>query len=586
MQRSTKVFLTAIVFLVWNLAPAQNVSITANTDATQVELNGYFNLEFKIENSIGKQFTAPDLSAFTVLSGPSQSVSTSIINGTISKSSSYSYTLQPRREGRFTIGPASIVDQGKRYASNPITITVSKTISRNSSGQANTAHGKYFVRAEPSQNTVYPGQQILLDYRLYTSTDVSSFRFNNTPEFDGAYAVEVKNYNAASRSISLNGKQYVTKIMARMALFPTATDNITISDVPITLGIPAGEDDPFSTLFGTSSPVPLLVEGTQIKVKPLPVPQPQNFSGGVGKFQYSYTIDKNRITTDDAIRLTFTLSGNGDMKKITLPTFTENDTIEPYDPQIIDNHTEETNNGIVTTQTYTISILAKKTGLLNLQIPAFTYFDPEIAKYKTIRPTGQQIEVTLGHKPPGSNIPQPSNDSPKQNTFVDTYKEWIMGCILALLIVIALLYFSRRNRMKIEPETQLMEKTDNSDIIVPVKISTLNAEPDRRSRDEVTAALQRARVNIDHEDFKEFYRQLHRALAISIASRFNLPFSEFSRQKAWDLTRTGLDTQTASEIDRLLAQLELAIYANQYPATDKSTLLESVIALIERVRVQ
>ena len=463
MSGKTKVLYSFLIVFFWSwYVQGQSVSISAIADATEIELNGYFNLEFKIENSSGKNFTPPDFSAFNILSGPSQSSSMSIINGSISRSSSYSYTLQPRSVGRFVIGPASIIENGKRYSSSPITITVSKSSAPSSSGQAKYATGKYFVRAEPSRTSVYPGQQLILDYRLYTSVDVNSFRFNNAPEFTGGYAEEMKNYNAGTRNVRLNGKEYTTKIMARMAIYPTASDKITVNDVPITLGISDGNDDPFSSLFGTSSPVPMNVEGVEIKVKPLPVPQPQNFSGAVGTFDYNYTLDKTTLTTDDAVKLTFTLSGNGDMKKIILPVLIENDSIEPYDPQPVDESTEETNNGIVTTKTYTISLIPKITGDITLRIPPLVYFDPTAGRYKTINPKSAIIKVSKGHKPPGTVAPQPNVAAPAEPGFVDAHKEWIMGGILVVLLIILFVYFSRRNRLN-RVTTEIIESSPGND---------------------------------------------------------------------------------------------------------------------------
>jgi hypothetical protein len=47
-----------------------------------------------------------------------------IINGAVSSEISYSYYLQPKNTGKFTIGSASIVYDDKTYKTNPLTIEV------------------------------------------------------------------------------------------------------------------------------------------------------------------------------------------------------------------------------------------------------------------------------------------------------------------------------------------------------------------------------------------------------------------------------------------------------------------------------
>ncbi|MEI9935422.1 MAG: hypothetical protein WDM71_11375 [Ferruginibacter sp.] len=48
-----------------------------------------------------------------------------------------------------------------------------------------------------------------------------------------------------------------------------------------------------------------------INVKPLPDNKPNSFRGAVGNFELSSALDKNNFTTDDAGKLTVTVSGAG-----------------------------------------------------------------------------------------------------------------------------------------------------------------------------------------------------------------------------------------------------------------------------------
>jgi len=61
-----------------------------------------------------------------ILSGPNQSSSIQFINGVQSASLSYNYILQAKSLGSFTIGSASIVQDGTTYETNSLNIKVVK----------------------------------------------------------------------------------------------------------------------------------------------------------------------------------------------------------------------------------------------------------------------------------------------------------------------------------------------------------------------------------------------------------------------------------------------------------------------------
>ncbi|HMT30022.1 MAG TPA: BatD family protein [Bacteroidia bacterium] len=100
-------------------------TFTATVNKNPIGLNEQFQLSFTL-NSSGNNFRGPSLSDFMVLSGPNQSTSMQFINGSMSQSVSYSYILQPKKEGTFKLEPATVEAGGKVVLSNMVTITVTK----------------------------------------------------------------------------------------------------------------------------------------------------------------------------------------------------------------------------------------------------------------------------------------------------------------------------------------------------------------------------------------------------------------------------------------------------------------------------
>src|SRR3990172_2192566 len=96
-------------------ATAQQVAFNTAVDKNPVAADEQCTLEFTVTTSgaTARNFKAPDLSKFLILSGPNQSTSMQIINGAVSSSQTYSYVIQARGEGKFSISPATIEVSGR-----------------------------------------------------------------------------------------------------------------------------------------------------------------------------------------------------------------------------------------------------------------------------------------------------------------------------------------------------------------------------------------------------------------------------------------------------------------------------------------
>jgi hypothetical protein len=90
---------------------------------SELNLGDHFQLSFHIENLEGK-FEAPDFRDFDILSGPNTSMSMSIMNGEMRRSSSYTYILRPRFSGEFYIEPAVLTGGDLDVETEPIKITI------------------------------------------------------------------------------------------------------------------------------------------------------------------------------------------------------------------------------------------------------------------------------------------------------------------------------------------------------------------------------------------------------------------------------------------------------------------------------
>ena len=158
-------FTHIILFLFFSSALiAQKPKFYATTDARKIVEGSYLQVKFVLEDAEGTNFIPPKFDGFTVVSGPSSSSSTSIINGVVSREFGYAYGLQPKSLGKKTIPAASIQVNGKTLKTQSMVIEVVK-----GNNKSITADKQIFVKTELTDTSTYVGQQITLTYKLYTT---------------------------------------------------------------------------------------------------------------------------------------------------------------------------------------------------------------------------------------------------------------------------------------------------------------------------------------------------------------------------------------------------------------------------------
>jgi len=115
------IILTLILLIIKINAGGQEVSVVADYPEV-VRVGQQFSISWTI-NSGGGDFSEPSFEYFYKLMGPqtSYSSSTQIINGRITRETTYTYVyyLQALKEGKFVIPPASYTLKNKTYLSDP-----------------------------------------------------------------------------------------------------------------------------------------------------------------------------------------------------------------------------------------------------------------------------------------------------------------------------------------------------------------------------------------------------------------------------------------------------------------------------------
>ena len=377
------------------LLTAQTFSASVNKN--KIGLNEQFTLSFTLDES-GDRFVAPNLSNFSVLAGPSTSSSTSIINGRVSKETSYTYRLRSKKVGAFTIYPAKIRVKGKELKSNTLSIQVLKSspkVTSNTSPEA-IAKRNVFVQLELSNSNPYVGEQVIASYKLYFSQEVRSPELLETPTFTGFWHEEFdfgKNYPISETNIK--GKKFQVALLKKLVLIPQHSGALPIA--PMELEVPVATPTNQRDFFGrrTSRIVNIICSTGKrmLEVKALPKQNmPVDFSGAVGSFEFTTKLDRDSIQTNESANLSLRVSGSGNLRMIELPEFDVPIDIEAYEPKYKENINLE-KFGLSGFKREEYLLIPRNKGVYKIGSVRFSYFNPSKEKYITVSSPSYTLKV-------------------------------------------------------------------------------------------------------------------------------------------------------------------------------------------------
>jgi len=375
---------------------AQQVNFTVQLSDQRVVQNGVFDIQFELTNAQGSGFQPPSFSDFKVVGGPSRGQSTTIINGAMSSSESYSYSLLATKAGRFTIGPATITAGRKKMTTNPVTVEVVQGKDLVQKGNQAQPAGDVVLIAETEKKDYYPGEQIILNYRLLFTQNIQSLDIISEDDYADFFVMGFSDFSKQPSFVKLNGKEYTSRIIKSVALFPHQSGSYEIDPLVMSVGISA----PFSGIQGfftmrRMQDTKIASDPVKIVVLPLPDDAPLTFHGAVGQYTMKTFPGPQAITTDDALTFQIELHGNGDSKRWDPPSPVIDSSFESYDPKILEDKQTESAGVIDNRRTIEYQLLPKKTGQYKVYVP-FTYFDPDQKRFITLASDTLTIKVAQG----------------------------------------------------------------------------------------------------------------------------------------------------------------------------------------------
>ncbi len=399
-----------LVMTAWYGLYAADMTFTASVDKNPVGVSDRFTLSFELQNAgagAGRNLQLPDLKDFVILGGPNQSSSMQFINGVVSSSVTYTYVLQAKAVGKWTIGAATIEAGGKTLTSAPLSIDVVKGSPRpqqqpNSPPDiAGQIGDNLFLKAIVDKTHVIQGEQLNLTFKLYTRVSVVNYSVDKNPTLTGFWSEEIENpKNIELVTETVHGKQYRVGVIRKLALFPTQSGTLEISpmDVNTTVQVQNRSLDPFDSFFrdpfGRNANYSVKSEPLKIRVDPLPPGAPAGFKGAIGNFKMTATVDHKNGVTNEPITLKIAISGSGNIKLLESPEVSVPADFEQYTPKVTDNTSRE--GQISGSKSFEYLLIPRYPGIKEIKPVTFVYFDLRKRQYVTLRSEPIELRIEQG----------------------------------------------------------------------------------------------------------------------------------------------------------------------------------------------
>lgn len=575
---------------------AQHISVSA---PSHVAAGENFRVAYTINTSDVEEFRMGGVQdGLEVIAGPYTSSQSSyqMINGHTSSSSSVTitYTLYAAKNGSFTIGASHALAGGKRLSSRPVKIQVSGHAQRTNGAPNMHGQNSYdqphmrsagsaisgsdlFIKVSASKKKVHEQEPILLTYKVYTQVDLTQLE-GKMPDLKGFHTQEVPlPQQKTFHTETVNGRPYKCVTWSQYVMYPQMTGRLEIPSITFK-GIVVQQNrnvDPMEAFFNGGSGYvevkkDIKAPGITLQVDPLPQ-RPANFSGGVGKFNISASLDKKEVKAGEPITLRVVVGGIGNLKLLKQPVVNFPKDFDKYDAKVTDK-TRLTANGVEGNMVYDFLAVPRNQGSYTIPSVELTYYDTSKNAYKTIKTQPFKVEVEKGDGTSGESEDFASQDKDihtiklgkveqhKANEmFFGSFGYWISLLMPLIAFVVLLIVFRRR-------------AIENADIV---------KKRSNRAGKIATKRLRLANKLMLQGKQGEFYDEVMRALWGYMSYKLNMPAEKLNRDNIREtLGRHFVDDATIEKFTTALDECEFERYAPGDAAGNMNRTFESAMTAI------
>ncbi len=544
---------------------AAEINFVASVNRTEVALGEPLLLTVSVEGENVGQVPPPrlpDLLGFD-LGGTSTSQSTNIqmVGGKVIRREfiNFIYTLYPREIGDAVIGSCTLMYQGETYSTKPVEVKVVQGTA--SPGQAKPGVApspadpgvpiddnlKLIVTASPRR--VYQGELVVVDYSLYTRLRLADINLSEAPVFSGFWVKPIFDAQRIEfQRKTINGKVYDVSLLRKSALFPMTTGRLRIAPMELDVAVVQSSRDIFD-FFGTTRTVSLASDVIYIDVVPLPAEGiSDDFTGGVGTFSLTASLDRISSTAAEPINLTVKINGAGNVDLIEKPLLPSIPGVKTLEPEVRSS-TSFAQGSIRGYKEFNFPLIPQTDGEHIVPSIKMTYFDPTDDKYHTVATqqmrftatqTASPMEMaqTGGLKKIGSDISYIKPDAQRLAKQGAGAGAWIIIPYILSLGMIAFAFVYRHHQSRLLTDRAYARKL--------------------RSSKRVRQGFKQAQQYLKAGDDKEFHAALSKVVLGYIGDRYDLDIGRMTNDEVLALLEEKrIDKEILRKLKELLHQCDM-----------------------------
>lgn len=317
-----------------------------------------------------------------------------------------------------------------------------------------------------------------------------------------------------------------------------------------------------------------------IDVNALPS-KPAEFSGGVGDFNITSSINSTSVKTNDAVTVKLVISGTGNLKLISNPEVMFPEDFEIYDPKS-ENNFRLTNSGLSGNKVIEYLAIPRNPGEYKIPGVSFTYFDLKSRSYKTLTTEEYNLHVEKGEGNATQTIANFTNKEelkvlnedirfikqndvvllPKGQFFFGTLSYWLFYLIPVSIFVLFFIIYRK-------------QIAANANV---AKVRT------RKANKVAAKRLKQAGKLLAANKKDEFYDEVLKALWGYVSDKLSIPMSRLSKDNIEEeLHNYGVSETLIIEFLKVLDNCEFARFAPSNAGQGMDKIYTEVLGIISKM---
>ena len=387
---------------------AYAATLTATLKPATVNLGKSATLTLVCEGGIATTVEQTAAARNLALSFVDSTKSIDIVGGVTRESATFTYQVTPRVAGRFAVPAFKAMVGNREIRSDAIILTVLDTDGNNTPKNIAKTPPPALLRVLTPATKVYVGQVFPVSMELLAQ----GLRQSHLPVpqlvTDSIRFTRIRPEYRQASARSLNGVLY-----QNVFLFETGAVAMKPGKLNLIFELDVIVMDYRQDVFGRQRKLHLTSDPIPIEVLPLPATgKPEQFTGAVGQYQMTTTVEPNRAKIGDPMELRISLAGSGALDNTPVPEPVSWNGFKTHPATSEIEYTDLRH--LSSRKQFKRMIIPTDPKLTHVPALQFSYFDPVTEQYVTLTTPPTPVEIT------GNTPPNPRGDPPAPDGLAPT----------------------------------------------------------------------------------------------------------------------------------------------------------------------